>query len=115
MKTDRMLLILLSAVSGCTREPQDTAFISPEGPSAAQVQEHREVIGDVRKLVVIGQVIGTHGERVSGILRQAGVSCIVQGDEFHEIAVPRDNRQEAIGVVANDARQTGYEIIWRTQ
>gem|GEM_PF-4750759 len=40
---------------------------------------------------------------------------MLQGDEFHEISVPKNNKQEAVGVLAKDARQAGYEIIWKTQ
>ena len=70
---------------------------------------------DDRELVVICQVIGAHSEHVSQILKQAGIDCTIQGDEFHDVSVPKHKKDEAVDVVANDARQSGYEIIWRSQ
>jgi rhodanese-related sulfurtransferase len=111
MKTQMMILILLTAVLGCTREPQNTTSISSSVPT----QANREVNPDDRELVVICQVIGTQSEHLSQILKQAGIDCTIQGDEFHDVLVPKHKQQEAVDVVANEARQSGYEITWSVQ
>jgi len=115
MKTELILLILLTVTFGCAREPQNTASASLEEPTTAQLQADRQSSRTEPELTVIGQVIGTQSERVSQTLQQAGINCMLQGDEFHEISVPKNNKQEAVGVLAKDARQAGYEIIWKTQ
>ncbi len=75
----------------------------------------QELNRDRQELIVIGQVIGTQSERVVQALEKADIDCMVQGDEFHDISVPMHRRQEAVGIVAKDAQQGGYEIIWKTQ
>ncbi|MFO0941002.1 MAG: hypothetical protein U0930_09555 [Pirellulales bacterium] len=69
---------------------------------------------DEQQLVVIGQVIGTQNERVSNILKQAGIDCMLQGDEFHEILVPKHSKQRAVELIAKDAQEVGYEVSWVT-
>ncbi len=115
MKTERMLILLLTAIVGCTRAPQSTALIPTEQTTTAQPHAHKASIPDEEKFIVIGQVIGTQRERVAHILEQAGIRCMVHGDEFHEIIVPKQNKQDAINVVAKDARENGYEISWNTE
>ncbi len=115
MKTVQVLLISLSAAFGCGREQRDTTPMSSERMTTSQIQERRELNRDRQELIVIGQVIGTQSERVVQALEKADIDCMVQGDEFHDISVPMHRRQEAVGIVAKDAQQGGYEIIWKTQ
>lgn len=114
MKTKRMLLMLLFAACGCSGEPQDTVMFAPEEPATAQLEEDGKSSWREQELIVIGQVICTQSDRVSQTLKQAGIECIVQGDEFHDISVPRDRREEAVRVVRKDAREAGYEITLST-
>ncbi len=112
-KTERISLVLLCAVLGCTKEPQ--ASTSPHKNTTAQAEEDRSRIRDDQKLIVIGQVIGTQGDRVSQTLEQAGIHHIVQGDEFHDISVLERERVKAVDLITKDAQLNGYEIVWKSQ
>lgn len=47
---------------------------------------------------MICQVIGTQSEHVLQILKQAGIDYTMQGDEFHDVSVPKHKRQQAVDV-----------------
>lgn len=115
MKIVQLLLVLLSCVFGCTRTPQQTALIPPGETTTAERQEHKALTRDEQKLIVICQVIGSQSERLTQILKQAGITCKAQGDEFHDISVPINNKQEAVELIAKDVQDIGYEIFWSTQ
>ncbi len=71
------------------------ALVPSASATIAPRQEPRELHAGQQKLIVIGQVIGTHSERVSFCLEKEASIASYKVMSFHEILVPEHNKQEA--------------------
>ncbi|WFB35094.1 hypothetical protein P3T73_13085 [Kiritimatiellota bacterium B12222] len=111
MRTILNVAVLCLAMSGCVTMQETKTSADQPSPT---VQNIREDLTEISNLVVIGSVIGSKSLLVEQALKQEDIFCIIEGNEFHEISVPKHLQQKATEILRRDSKQKQYRIIWET-